>query len=143
VLSVLKPHLLSGQSDVDRDARADAAARRSAGRHHGLGSEVCDDALTLTALMRRLNEQPYHILHFLGHGRFSPRAKTASLILEDETGAMQPAGDTEFAKQLKALQSPPHPRFPFVVPERDPRSRQGQSLRRLRAQAGAIRTRSR
>ncbi|HNT75947.1 MAG TPA: CHAT domain-containing protein [Anaerolineae bacterium] len=108
LLDVLAPHLRSGslhltvmhgRTPLPDDLRADIAA---------LDGEIYDDALTLTDLMRRLNEQPYHILHFLGHGSFSRRSKSAALILEDATGAMQAVGDVEFAKQLKALQAPPH-----------------------------------
>lgn len=107
LLDILAPHLragslhltvMHGRTPLPDALRADIAA---------LGGAVYAEPLTLTALMRRLNEKPYHILHFLGHGSFNRRSKRAALILEDEAGAAQAAGDLAFAKQLRALQTPP------------------------------------
>jgi hypothetical protein len=42
---------------------------------------------SLPALQRRLRRGSYHILHFIGHGSFDPRAEDGGVILEDENGS--------------------------------------------------------
>ena len=39
---------------------------------------------TLTALMRYLRKETYHIFHFVGHGAFDPKRDVGLLLLEDE-----------------------------------------------------------
>ena len=41
---------------------------------------------TLSALQRRLRQEPCHILHFVGHGGFDETAQDGILLLEDEQG---------------------------------------------------------
>jgi TPR repeat protein len=44
------------------------------------------DEATLVALQRRLRRGPYHVFHFIGHGKFDQQAQDGQLILEDERG---------------------------------------------------------
>jgi len=39
---------------------------------------------TLTALMRYLRKETYHVFHFVGHGAFDPKREVGLLLLEDE-----------------------------------------------------------
>ena len=41
---------------------------------------------TLGALQKQLRREPYHILHFVGHGGFDQQTQDGVLLLEDETG---------------------------------------------------------
>lgn len=41
---------------------------------------------SLAALQGRLRRQPYHILHYIGHGAFDPESGAGLLIWEDEAG---------------------------------------------------------
>jgi tetratricopeptide (TPR) repeat protein len=41
---------------------------------------------TILALQDRLAEQPYHVLHYMGHGDFDEQTGQGVLLMEDETG---------------------------------------------------------
>jgi Flp pilus assembly protein TadD len=41
---------------------------------------------TLPALQQQLHRQPYHALHFIGHGNFDARSQIGSLLFEDSEG---------------------------------------------------------
>ncbi len=45
---------------------------------------------TLTALQEQLRPGEYHVLHFVGHGRFDEAAQDGELILEDKEGLGRP-----------------------------------------------------
>lgn len=56
---------------------------------------------TLPRLTQMLAFAPhYHILHFLGHGRFSARSKTAALMLEDGAGHVEIVTDKALVARL-------------------------------------------
>lgn len=52
------------------------------------GKVVLDrlDTATLSAMQGKLRRQPYHIIHFIGHGGFDPTNGGGLLVLEDEAG---------------------------------------------------------
>jgi tetratricopeptide (TPR) repeat protein len=54
---------------------------------------------SLEALQRKLCERPYHIFHFIGHGKFDERTNAGSLIFEDE----DKLGHGKSGEQLGAL----------------------------------------
>jgi CHAT domain len=39
---------------------------------------------TLTALLRQLPQEEYHVFHFVGHGAFDPQAQEGILLMEDD-----------------------------------------------------------
>lgn len=47
------------------------------------------DRLTLTDLQDRLQDEDYHIFHFIGHGGFDERSEEGVLVLENEQGIGQ------------------------------------------------------
>ena len=71
------------------------------------GYEVSDEATDLTHILRLLNQNHYHILHFLGHGRFNRRDGSAMLMMENRNGNTKPYKDQAIAEELQALASPP------------------------------------
>ncbi len=71
------------------------------------GIHVIHGNTTLKRLTQTLAFSEYHILHFLGHGRFSQRRKTAALMLEDDAGHVQIVEDEALIDKLPA-ESLPH-----------------------------------
>ncbi len=81
---------------------------------------------TLFELQRRLREQPYHIVHFVGHALYNSQAAESYLVLEDEQGRGRPVSGAHLASMLRdhysvrlvALHScgawQPLPREPFT-----------------------------
>ena len=66
---------------------------------------------TLEALQRQLRRGgPYHIFHFIGHGRFNEAAQDGELLFEDDAGKGQPASG-EFLAVLLAR----HPSIRLAV----------------------------
>jgi hypothetical protein len=48
----------------------------------------------------------YHILHYVGHGKFGRKQQQAGLFLEDENGHVEIAADESIAALLKSVGSP-------------------------------------
>ena len=71
------------------------------------GVHIVHGNTTLKRLTQTLSFSDYHILHFLGHGRFSKRRKTAALVLEDDAGHVQVVEDEELIAKLPT-ESLPH-----------------------------------
>ena len=71
------------------------------------GIHVIHGNTTLERLTQTLAFSEYHILHFLGHGRFNARRKTAALMLEDDAGHVQVVEDEAFIDKLPT-ESLPH-----------------------------------
>lgn len=81
---------------------------------------------TLFELQRRLREQPYHIVHFVGHAIYNSQSAESFLVLEDEQGRGRLVSGThlaamlrdQFSVRLVALHScgawQPVPREPFT-----------------------------
>ncbi len=95
----LRLTVMPGQTGLPDDLRTELAA---------LGAAVCDGETSLETIVRQLNEAPAHILHFLGHGRFSYREGIAQLVMENRNGNAKPLKDAALAEQLAALTTPPH-----------------------------------
>ncbi|MBN2007676.1 MAG: CHAT domain-containing protein [Anaerolineae bacterium] len=91
--------IMPGRTGLSDELRADLSA---------LDAVVCDGETSLETIIRRLNETPAHILHFLGHGRFNYRDGSAQLVMENRNGNAKPLKDTALAEQLAALTIPPH-----------------------------------
>ena len=58
-----------------------------------------DDA-TLSALHEALEQGPFHILHFIGHGAFDEQAGDGTLIFEDDRGRGRPVTGTYLGQLL-------------------------------------------
>ncbi len=56
---------------------------------------------TLEALQRQLQQQEYHILHFLGHGAFDPAGNDSVLMFQAEDGAAQAVTGQAFSTLLQ------------------------------------------
>lgn len=56
---------------------------------------------TLEALLERLENEPCHVLHFVGHGAFDQRQQTGELMLESEDGGMQALDAHRLATALR------------------------------------------
>jgi hypothetical protein len=81
---------------------------------------------TLFELQRRLREQPYHIVHFVGHALYNAQSAESFLVFEDEQGRGRLVSGTHLASMLRdhfsvrlmALHScgawQPLPREPFT-----------------------------
>jgi hypothetical protein len=61
------------------------------------------DHTTLGALRRQLLEQPYHVLHLLGHGYFDPKTGEGGFAFENADGAARWATGTMLGDHLKGL----------------------------------------
>jgi hypothetical protein len=57
---------------------------------------------TLGALNDKLRDGGYHVIHFIGHGRFAPGLQDGALIFENEEGFADPVGADRFAQTLYA-----------------------------------------
>jgi len=69
--------------------------------------DVLEPPVTLLRLEARLRAQPYHILHYVGHGAFSARREQAALYLEDAAGQVNLMRDAALAGMLERLYTPP------------------------------------
>lgn len=95
-------------------ARLDVAAERAllAEAFQSVGPEVVtleflEPPVTLARLEARLQAQPCHILHYLGHSAFNARRDQGVLYLEDAAGQTQLARDDALAGMLDRLYTPP------------------------------------
>jgi hypothetical protein len=68
--------------DLDRER---AQIEASWARQKGVQVEFVEQA-TILALQDRLVDQPYHVLHYMGHGDFDDRTGQGVLVMEDEDG---------------------------------------------------------
>ena len=55
---------------------------------------------TWQALQRSLRKGPWHIFHFIGHGRYNPATGQGELAFEDETGGLEAMGASRLATLL-------------------------------------------
>ena len=55
---------------------------------------------TLSEMERRLRRNRYHMLHFIGHGRFDPQDNDGQLLLEDQHGHGRPTSGQELGTLL-------------------------------------------
>ncbi len=69
--------------------------------------EFLDPPVTLARLEACLRAQPYHILHYVGHGAFNVRRDQAVLYLEDATGTTNIMRDAALAEMLERMNTPP------------------------------------
>jgi len=73
------------------------------------GFSVHEGVTSLDNIIRLLTRDAgYHVLHFLGHGRFDRKSGTAALLLEDEGGRVQWARDQDIVAQLQSARPLPH-----------------------------------
>ncbi len=70
--------------------------------------------ITLERLEEKLREG-YHILHYLGHGSYSPRRQQAALYLQDDAGHTHPMPDDELAGMLARLEADAKPQLVFLA----------------------------
>jgi tetratricopeptide (TPR) repeat protein len=57
--------------------------------------------VTLESLRRALLQAPVHVLHFIGHGRFSPDSGVGEILLEDASGGLNTVPGEVFAELLR------------------------------------------
>lgn len=57
---------------------------------------------TLRKLRSKLLERDWHVLHFMGHGKFSPEGE-ATLVFEDQEGSAEWITATAFAENVRSL----------------------------------------
>jgi len=95
---VLHLSILPGITGLSDSLRAELVA---------LGVTIHAGCTSMTQLAQQLNEQSYHILHFLGHGYFSRRRQKAYLLLEDDAGNAQVISDDVYAQCLMSTQNSP------------------------------------
>ncbi len=60
------------------------------------------EGATLDGLRRKLQEQTFHILHFIGHGAFDASRGGGVVLLEREDGEAEPLGAQDLSVLLKA-----------------------------------------
>jgi hypothetical protein len=60
---------------------------------------------TLSALLRRLQSESFHVLHFVGHGSYDSHAEQGLLMLEDENGKGQLVSGDKLAAVLRDFTS--------------------------------------
>jgi len=68
--------------DLDRER---SLIESSWAKHEGVQVEFMEQA-TILALQDRLSEQPYHVLHYMGHGGLDKWTGRGVLVMEDEGG---------------------------------------------------------
>jgi hypothetical protein len=59
------------------------------------------DEPTREMLLRHLRQEPYHVLHFVGHGRFDPHTQDGFLILTDKQGYADPLDSVRLRRLLQ------------------------------------------
>jgi hypothetical protein len=87
------------QSSLDLDRERDVLVDA-----WGDGSRVEIDVLdqpTLGALRRKLMGEPYHVLHFMGHGDFDAETGEGVLVFEDASRQSVPVSSRTLAEALK------------------------------------------
>ncbi|GEM_PF-2330223 len=89
----LPPLDLAAELDALRHALADLAGR-------GLVEVAGQAPRTLAGLRDALRGQPYHIVHFLGHGDVDPDTGESFIVLEDQTGGLKPVSGQALAALL-------------------------------------------
>ncbi len=90
--------LMPGYTGLSDELRAEAEAA---------GYDICDEATDFSNILDLLNQRPYHILHFLGHGRFNRRDDSAMLVMENRNGNAKLYKDYEIGEELKAVATQP------------------------------------
>ncbi len=75
----------------------------------GDGYAIIPGPATLSRVYEALAYAPgYHLLHFVGHGVFSPWHKQAALFLEDDAGQARMVTDDDLVSRLAGLDHKPH-----------------------------------
>jgi hypothetical protein len=106
---------LSNPTDLERFglAKLDAVQERSvlkrafAGMPGGAAELVfLEPPVTLERLEQTLREG-YHVLHYVGHGRYIPEKEATALYFEQETGTTQPVTDDALTGMLRRLRVRP------------------------------------
>ncbi|MCP4538652.1 MAG: CHAT domain-containing protein [Chloroflexi bacterium] len=70
------------------------------------GYQICPGTTSMDNIIRALSQNGgYHILHYLGHGRFDHRWRQAHLFLENDDGSVESIKDERIATLLKAAGS--------------------------------------
>ena len=89
--SVMLPlRVLAVLSSPSDEVPLDLATERkkiedSWGMCSGVAVEFLEEA-TRSALEHRLTDQPYHVLHYMGHGAFNDATGEGALVMEDDAG---------------------------------------------------------
>lgn len=92
--------IMPGQSDLSTRLRA---------KLKQAGFRIRNGPASLENLIDCLGYDPgYHIVHLVGHGRFTERKPGMALVLEDQEGWGDFVPDTVFAQQFSLLPSLPH-----------------------------------
>jgi len=73
------------------------------------GYTIRSGSVTLDNVLEALAYAPgYHLLHFVGHGTFSPRTEQAALVFEDEVGQARLVTDSDLTERLNGLEYKPY-----------------------------------
>jgi tetratricopeptide (TPR) repeat protein len=91
--------LPSDQDSLDLDSERDALIKAWGGQSR-VDIDVLDQP-TLLALRRKLMSQPYHVLHFMGHGDFDAETGEGALVFEDTAGRSAMVRGQTLAEALK------------------------------------------
>lgn len=89
--------------DAERKNLEDAVADIEPGQ---LELDFLDGPVTLDVLEAKLHEG-YHVLHFVGHGRFNQPPDESILYLADRDNQTAPVTESELAEMLARLATPP------------------------------------
>jgi tetratricopeptide (TPR) repeat protein len=80
-----------------------------------LDVDFLEAPVTLERLEAQLRERRYHVVHYLGHGKFSSGHSQAALCLQDAAGNTHVTKDTEILQLFENLKKDDHcPRLVFL-----------------------------
>jgi CHAT domain len=60
---------------------------------------------TLTSLLRKLQSDTFHVLHYVGHGSYHPQSEEGQLLFEDENGLGRPVSGDKLGTLLNDFTS--------------------------------------
>lgn len=96
----------AGSVELDVTGEQEKLARALSGLAAGVVEVEWLPRATLGALERALaTADPFHILHYVGHGRYDERSSLGSLQLEDEHGRSRPATGSDLCALLSDSRS--------------------------------------
>jgi tetratricopeptide (TPR) repeat protein len=92
--------------EIEREISVIQEALRDLQQSGQVWADYLED-VTLSDLERVLREEPYHVLHYIGQGRYNPKQKRGYLCFENTVGGTDPVDAEQLIPLLTAN------RFPF------------------------------
>jgi hypothetical protein len=77
--------------------------------------KLLDQPCTLASLEAELKQQRYHVVHFIGHGTYKEKDRSAALLLANDQNEVELVTDQDFADMLARLGYDNLPRLIFLA----------------------------